>query len=103
MALRDKLFGIYGRLRDAIVPGLRYSQHFYERRLAEMLDPSVDWLDLGCGHHVLPLWREDAERKLVAGCRSVTGIDCDQPSLKRHRSIRRLVRGDIGALPFREA
>src|SRR5438552_3817688 len=102
MALRDHLFIIYGRLRDAIVPGLRYSQHFYEHRLAELVNPGVDWLDLGCGHHVLPLWKEQAERALVRRCRSVTGVDCDRPSLDRHRSVRRLVCGDITGLPFRD-
>lgn len=75
-------------------------QHFYERRLSRALSSDSDWLDLGCGHHVLPPWRGEAERALVEPCRSVTGIDDDLPSLRRHRSVRRLVRGDIGALPF---
>ena len=81
-----------------IVPGLRYSQHFYERRLGRSLKPDVDWLDLGCGHQVLPSWRGEHEGELVSACRSVTGIDYDLPSLQHHRSVRRLVRGNISAL-----
>jgi SAM-dependent methyltransferase len=102
MPLRSKLFDIYGRLRDAIVPGLRYSQHFYEQRLAGAVSKDVDWLDLGCGHRVLPEWRGAAEQGIVRGFGSGTGIDYDMPSLARHRSMRRLVRGDIASLPFRD-
>jgi ubiquinone/menaquinone biosynthesis C-methylase UbiE len=102
MPLRSKLFEIYGGLRDRIAPGLRYAQHFYERELAKAVTSDTDWLDLGCGHRVLPEWREVAEREIVARCRSVTGIDYDMPSLRRHRSVRRRVRGEISSLPFSE-
>ena len=102
MPTRAKLFNIYGRLRDAIAPGLRYSQHFYETRLDAAAGADVDWLDLGCGHRALPEWRAAAERAIVGRCRSVTGVDYDLPSLIKHRSVRRLVRGDIGSLPFRD-
>ena len=102
MSFHVHLFDLYGRLRAAIVPTLRYAQDYYQRRLEDALASDVDWLDLGCGHRVLPEWRPDAERALVAKCRSVTGIDYDLPSLQQHRSFNRLVRGDIGALPFRD-
>jgi SAM-dependent methyltransferase len=101
MAVQRKLFNIYGCLRDAIAPGLRYSQHFYERQLNQAVAPDLDWLDLGCGHRVLPEWRGAAERDIVRRCRSVTGIDYDMPSLARHRSMKRVVRGDLTSLPFR--
>jgi SAM-dependent methyltransferase len=103
MPTRAKLFDIYGRLRDVIAPGLRYSQHFYEQQLAAAATADVDWLDLGCGHRVLPEWRRAAEAAIVGRCRSVTGIDYDMPSLARHRSMKRLVRGDIASLPFADA
>src|SRR5262249_4707508 len=79
--MRERLCHVYGKLRDAIAPGLRYSQLFYEDQLRRLVGPTVDWLDLGCGHHVLPPWRGDAERTVVGRCRSVTGIDYDLPSL----------------------
>jgi SAM-dependent methyltransferase len=102
MNSRKKLLRVYGRLRRAIVPTLEYSQTFYERRLREALQRDVDWLDLGCGHHVLPPWRHAAESTLVQEGRSATGIDRDLPSLHKHRTVRRRVCGDIGALPFRD-
>ena len=49
-------------------------------------------------NQVLPSWRGEHEGELVSACRSVTGIDYDLPSLQHHRSVRRLVRGDISAL-----
>jgi SAM-dependent methyltransferase len=102
MSIQKHLFDVYGRIRTTIVPKLRFSQDFYQRRLEGVLRPNIDWLDLGCGHRVLPEWRGDAERALVARCRTVTGIDYDMPSLQQHRSVARRVRGDIGGLPFRD-
>src|SRR5262245_17254037 len=102
MTMRSKLFDIYGRLRDAIAPGLRYSQHFYEQELASAVNGQRDWLDLGCGHRVLPEWRGGEERAIVGRAHSVTGIDFDFESLTRHRSVDRRIRGDIASLPFRD-
>jgi ubiquinone/menaquinone biosynthesis C-methylase UbiE len=62
----------------------------------------MKWLDLGCGHQVLPLWREEEEKRLVASCGTIIGIDYDLPSLKKHRSISLRVRGDINTLPFKD-
>lgn len=102
MPIRNRLNRIYGWLRQRITPGLQYSQYLYEARLAELVRPDADWLDVGCGHHVLPTWRGRNEEALVRACRSVTGIDYDMPSLAKHRSVRRRVRGDVVALPFRD-
>ncbi len=98
--MRRLLGRLYGHLRDAIVPQLRSSQHYYEQQLDQYVGPETDWLDLGCGHQVLPQWRAQAERMIVDRTRSVTGIDCDLASIRRHRTIRRVILGDIGALPF---
>ena len=93
----------YRRLRDTIAPGLRHSQDMYEAELTRLVSHGADWLDLGCGHHLLPLWRERQERELIERCRSVVGIDYDFASLRKHRSIRTVVRGDISQLPFPDA
>jgi len=102
MNVRQRLFRVYDGLKRGIAPGLVYSQTMYERRLAEVIRPDRDWLDLGCGHQVLPSWRAQSEAAIVATCRSVTGIDYDLPSLQKHRSVRRRIRGDISALPFQD-
>src|SRR4030095_86368 len=77
-----------------------HSQTLYEKVLHSHVTPETKWLDLGCGHHVLPVWREEEERRLVAGCGMLVGMDYDLPSLKKHRSISLRVRGNINRLPF---
>lgn len=98
--MRKTLFKIYWAMRDVVAPGLDYSQHQYEAVLREHVGPAVEWLDVGCGHQILPPWRVEAERRLVASCKSVAGVDYDQPSLETHTSIGFRVRGDISRLPF---
>jgi len=100
MSLRDALFKIYWRLQRTIAPGLKSSQFAYEEELSRRVGRDVRWLDLGCGHAVLPSWRQQAEQHLVERCGVLVGMDFDLPSLKAHRTIRRRVRGEIGRLPF---
>lgn len=51
----------YSAIRDRIVPGLRSNQAIYEEELARWIGTDSIWLDAGCGHHILPVWRQDAE------------------------------------------
>ena len=101
MSLRDRLYGAYWKLEQRVVPGLRNSQMAYEEALFEATDEGVEeWLDLGCGHRLLPEWRSAQEASLLGRATHVVGVDVDLPSLKTHRTIRRLVNGDVGRLPF---
>ena len=92
-------YALYERACARIAPRLLYSQRLYEDILREHVAGTRAWLDLGCGHQVRPAWREESERRLVAGTR-VVGLDADAPSLRKHRTVRLLVQGDIGRLPF---
>ena len=100
--MRATLYKIYRGMRNVIAPSLRYSQYLYEEALAQHVKPDVRWLDLGCGHQILPAWRENEEKRLVANCHSIVGIDYDLPSLKLHRNISLKARADISILPFRD-
>jgi SAM-dependent methyltransferase len=102
MALRAKIDELSGWLQRTITPGLPYSQTVFEQRLAPYAKASTRWLDLGCGHRMLPEWRGESEAQLVSGAPFVVGLDADYPALKRHRSIRFLTAGDITLLPFRQ-
>jgi SAM-dependent methyltransferase len=97
---RDRFYGIYAKIERSITPGLRYAQYFYEDSLRDALNENPWWLDLGCGHRVLPAWREREEQSLVRAARCVVGFDFDWVSLLKHRSIKIRVRGDISHLPF---
>jgi SAM-dependent methyltransferase len=100
MNAQRTMFRIYGRLKRLIAPELRYSQDLYEETLKSHLTAETAWLDLGCGHQVLPPWRAAEEQKLVARCRMIVGIDYDFDSLLRHQNLNHRVRGTITRLPF---
>ena len=100
MALRSAVLGFYRGAVRTIVPQLQHSQARYERVLDGLVTRETRWLDVGCGHQVLPDWRLATERELVGRCRRVVGLDRDFPSLLRHATVRDRVYGDVGALPF---
>ncbi len=102
MTLRESLYSFYAKVEHAMVPRLQYSQSIYEQTLEEYLTPESVWLDLGCGHQILPSWRATEERRLVSLCKEIVGIDYDQHSLLNHNNITHRVRGDISRLPFCE-
>jgi len=77
--------GMYRSLANWIIPGVRPSQRAYHDCLESNLTPGCDWLDLGCGHQIMPSWVGADEAKLVGKCHSVTGIDLDLPSLVKNR------------------
>ncbi len=101
MGIRARLFNVYWTIRRIIAPNLRYSQYVYEDILKKYVNPSVDWVEMGCGHSVLPSWRQVEEQQLIKNCRAIFGIDFDWDSLKAHSTIRKKLRGDITKLPFK--
>lgn len=97
---RQALYRLYWKLQARIAPGLIDSQQDYESVLDRCASGNLRWLDVGCGHHLLPTWRFQAEQKLAARAQLLVGVDADQLSLNKHRTIRDRVRGNIGRLPF---
>jgi SAM-dependent methyltransferase len=97
--VRRALLQLFWWLERRITPGVKSTQYRYAEILGSLLSERPDWLDVGCGHAILPDWVPGQEL-LLARARSVVGFDYDQPSLKKHRQIRRLVAGDLNRLPF---
>ncbi|MBC7911574.1 MAG: hypothetical protein H7Y30_13790, partial [Pyrinomonadaceae bacterium] len=95
MSVKGMAENFYGGARRLIAPGLQYSQNLYEDVLKEYVTEGTEWLDLGCGHQILPGWRAEAEKKLVEKCRMVVGVDYSLGSLKNHENISLRIRGDI--------
>ncbi|PYO40645.1 MAG: hypothetical protein DMD33_16805 [Gemmatimonadetes bacterium] len=62
MSFRRSMFRIYWGMRGVIAPTLRYSQCLFADVVTRYVHPGVDWLDLGCGHQVLPDWRAEGEK-----------------------------------------
>ena len=91
----------YRALKRVIHPSLRYAQNVYEDVLGEYAKAGARWLDVGCGHHILPEWRGDSEQQLVARCAVVVGVDADTQALSKHRSIHMRAAAKLPDLPFR--
>jgi ubiquinone/menaquinone biosynthesis C-methylase UbiE len=87
-------------VRAKIVPNLRYSQYLYQDVLESKIDGKLNWLDIGCGHHLLPEWRLEDEKKLIRKAQKIIGLDYDFPSLVKHKTVSQKVQGIVDALPF---
>ncbi len=100
---RAASYKFYWRVAPKLAPGIKDSQNVYEEVLSRRVPQATRWLDLGCGHHVLPTWRFEREQELVKSSPMVVGLDYDQLSLTKHRTITNRVRGSISKLPFADA
>jgi ubiquinone/menaquinone biosynthesis C-methylase UbiE len=103
MTRRDRLYRWYGTVQRLVVPGLRNSQHRYIELLQQRVAPGSRWLDLGCGHRLLPDWMPDAhaqEAAIIERAGVAVGIDAVHSSLRKHAGLRCRVQGDIEQLPF---
>jgi SAM-dependent methyltransferase len=97
--------GLVAAARRALVPGLRNSTWAYRQQLEQLVTPTTRWLDLGCGHQLLPTWMEDgtvAAAALIARAPLVIGLDQVPSQLAKHTTIRRRVAADIARLPLRD-
>jgi SAM-dependent methyltransferase len=103
MLVRAALLRLYWAMGRIIAPGLKYAQDLYEDVLGSQVDHRTRWLDLGCGHNILPPWRAEQEKALVKRCSQIIGIDVDRSSLSKHPTIKLRIAGSIGRLPFRDA
>lgn len=101
MKVRDFLYDLYLSVEKRIAPGLRYSQNIFEDILEKKISKDCSWLDLGCGHHLLPPWRYEQEKKLVKKPSFLVGLDYDYLSLTKHMTVQNRIRGDIACLPFK--
>src|SRR4051812_16917674 len=99
MSIQGRLSAVTDSMRQWIVPELQYSQVQYEEHLWRWASGVEAWLDVGCGHKLLS-WRSAAvEKELVESVPLVVGIDYDYDALREHKTIPRLIRGDIRVLP----
>lgn len=100
MGVSSGLMKAYWWLEGRLAPGVRFAQSEYEDCLAAVVRSGDDWLDVGCGHNLLPAWRQDAERDLTGRARALVGLDPELGALQKHRSIRLLICGSAAQLPF---
>jgi ubiquinone/menaquinone biosynthesis C-methylase UbiE len=102
---RASLFRIYEKLAARITPGLVHPQSRYRDILDELVQPGCTWLDLGCGHDVVPHWLENSKAWQIAKISSaklMVGIDGSYSSLIADNKIPYRIQGNIETLPFRD-
>jgi SAM-dependent methyltransferase len=91
--------------RDRVAAALGVDTTHAQIRYSAVLDalarPGVRWLELGCGHRIVPdYFTPLAEQRVwVERVRSIVGIDVDE-GLLRNPLIRLRVKGLGGSLPF---
>jgi SAM-dependent methyltransferase len=100
MSTRETLMRGYHGLARAVAPGLRHSQSLYEDELRRRAPCTSMWLDLGCGRSLLPPWRSDAERDLVAACGQLVGVDVDYDAIVDNHSLSLKCLASATTLPF---
>ncbi|HTO08857.1 MAG TPA: class I SAM-dependent methyltransferase [Myxococcota bacterium] len=89
-------------LARAIGLDLTHSQTRYGEELDRVLKPGTRWLDLGCGHQIIPdfLYPPEKQRRWVDSARRFVGADTDA-GLLAHPLLRLRVKALGGTLPFR--
>ena len=102
---RDRFIRAADWLSDRIVPNLLNSQYSYKARLETLVDGSSAWLDVGCGHDIIPAWLTSSgswQRDTISRASIVVGVDPDLSSLLKHQFIQQKVQASTEALPFRD-
>jgi SAM-dependent methyltransferase len=87
---------LYNGLRRVLMPSLRNSQSEYAERLHAESARGRRWLDVGCGHDVVPPWASAEARGLAPDA----GVDPDISSIARNSRVRWRVGGQGEQLPF---
>ncbi len=85
--------------------GRNYAEAYYRDKLFQLVSSDTEWLDLGCGHQLLPWWLKNSEsdqQYLSARCRKLVGIDADADDVAQNRYLHERIVGDIEQLPFEE-
>lgn len=77
MNIRKFFDKIYWKMKGYIAPSMKYAQTLYEETLAFHISSDTEWLDLECGHNVLPPWRSKEEKSLVKHSKRTVGMDYD--------------------------
>jgi SAM-dependent methyltransferase len=101
--IRKIAYRIYWFLEKLIAPSLRDSQYLYKELLESYVPHGGRWLELGCGHQILPGWirlARPTERALVSRTRLTVGIDPDLWNIFRHPTIRHRIVAAIEHCPF---
>src|SRR3974390_2237977 len=91
------------RIAHAIHLDLTHNQVGYAAALMQFVQPGVRWLDVGCGHSIVPEWALPLpeQARLVRRAEFLIGVDVDD-GISRHPLLTHRVKALGGYLPFRD-
>lgn len=78
-----------------------HSQIAYSDLLDSLVQPGTRWLDIGCGHTILPDWIRNSvsiQKKLIERCEIAHG--CDPSDERPHKAGLQKYVGDCETLPY---
>lgn len=103
MGWHQKALRVHQWFKKRLAPELRPPYFDYAELLLGRIGVGNAWLEVGCGHQILPdVDLRQTEQELAFRARLLVGIDLERASLLKHHTIPNRVRGDIGKLPFRD-
>jgi len=82
---------------------IMFAEAHYREKLLELVSSESTWLDLGCGHQLLPAWlrgSEAVQRNLSSRCKRLVGIDAVSDDVSRNPYLHERVVGNLEQLPF---
>jgi len=82
-----------------------YAEALYRDRLLELVSPSTEWVELGCGRKLISTWMKNSEadqKYLSSRCKKLVGIDAMAEDVSSHPYLHEKVVGDLLQLPFRD-
>jgi len=94
------------RFSNAIIPNLVNSQFHYHSVLETNVKDGERWLDVGCGHDIIPAWipgSREWQQSMAKRALLLVGIDADYPSIAVHGQLKHKVVGTVHPLPFQDA
>ncbi len=103
MSLRSRLYRFQSGLCRRVAPGLTNAQYPFFETLTAHLTAGTRWMDLGCGHQLMPHWMVGAQEKQVEAVGRVAhivGVDLDLDSLRKNTLLRDRLQANVEHLPF---
>ena len=92
------------KIAQAIHLDLTHNQKRYANALWDAVERGARWLDLGCGHSIVPEWAmaQEEQMRLVRRAEFLVGVDIDE-GIVRHPLLTYRVKAIGGRLPFKDA
>ena len=83
----------------------QFAEEHYRNKLFRLLTPATEWLDLGCGHQLIPGWlrhSEEDQTYLAQRCKRLVGADLVSEDIVKNPFLHGAVVCNLHHLPFKD-